>query len=169
MDAANAQRPRTRMPAIFAAERTLGRLAKWLRLMGFDTLSEIDYPRGSFLPQIGPQRVFLTRTQRLRDTAVGLGTIFIQANDPTQQAVELVRKAAIRREDLRPFSRCVRCNAGIEAVARIAVWRSVPDYVWNTRVDFSACPQCGRVYWKGSHTERALKMLEAILVAAEGG
>jgi hypothetical protein len=63
----------------------------------------------------------------------------------------------------------VRCNAGIEAVARIAVWRSVPDYVWNTRVDFSACPQCGRVYWKGSHTERALKKIEAILVAAEGG
>ncbi len=70
------------MPAIFAAERTLGRLAKWLRLMGFDTLSEIDYPRGSFLPRIGPQRVFLTRTQRLRDAAVGLKTIFIQANDP---------------------------------------------------------------------------------------
>jgi uncharacterized protein with PIN domain len=154
------------MPASFAAERTLGRLVKWLRLMGFDTLSESEYPKGAFMQHIGPGRVFLTRTQRLREAQAGGGTIFIQANDPTEQAIELVRKAGIRPEDLRPFSRCIICNEEIAPVTRSAVTRWVPDYVWNTQAHFSSCLKCGRVYWKGSHTERALKKLNDIIPAA---
>ncbi len=155
------------MPTIFAAERTLGRLGKWLRLMGFDTLSESEYPKGSFMQRIGPERVFLTRTQRLQGAAIGLKTIFIQANDPAEQVFELIYKAGIRSQDLRPFSRCIICNERIETVAKHAVARSVPDYVWNTRTDFSTCPKCGRVYWKGSHTERALQKLSDIFSASD--
>jgi hypothetical protein len=166
MEATNAQQPTTQMPAAFAAERTLGRLAQWLRLMGFDTLSEIEYPRGSFMPHVGPERIFLTRRRLLREAAVGLKTVFIQANDPKEQAAELVRKAAIRPEHLHPFTRCIRCNERIKAVDRAAVLRSVPEYVWNTQTKFSACPKCGRVYWKGSHTGRALTQLREILRAA---
>jgi uncharacterized protein len=153
------------MPTTFAAERTLGRLGKWLRLMGFDTLSENECPRGSFLKRVGPERIFLTRTDRLREAAIGLKTIFIQANDPAEQVLELICKVGIRPEDLRPFSRCLICNEPIETVAKNEVARSVPDYVWNTQTNFSMCPKCGRVYWKGSHTEGALKQLNEIFYA----
>jgi uncharacterized protein with PIN domain len=147
------------MPITFAAEKTLGRLGKWLRMMGFDTLSETEYPRGTFKRCIGPDRIYLTRTRKLIDVPVGLRTIFIQANHPAEQLVELVRKAAIRREDIRPFSRCILCNEPIVAIARHAVRESIPDFVWNTQANFSSCPKCGRVYWRGSHTERAWKQL----------
>jgi uncharacterized protein len=148
----------TRMPTTFAAERTLGRLGKWLRLMGFDTLLESEYPKGAFIQGIGPDRIFLTRTQRCVGTRMGLNTIFIRANAPADQVVELIRKAAIRQEDIQAFSRCITCNERIVAVAKHAVRGLMPDYVWNTQANFSTCPKCGRVFWKGSHTERAMKI-----------
>jgi hypothetical protein len=147
------------MPTTFAVERTLGRLGKWLRLMGFDTLSEIEYPKGSFMQHIGPERIFLTRTQRLLGTDAGLKTILIQANDPAEQGVELIHKADIRLEDTHPFSRCILCNERTVSVPKKTVQKSVPDYVWNTQTNFSTCLKCGRVYWKGSHTDRALKLI----------
>jgi hypothetical protein len=165
MDAAKAPQSTIGTPASFAVERTLGRLGKWLRLMGFDTLAELDYPQGEFMRHIGAERIFLTRRERLRDSP-GRKTLFIRANDPAEQAVDLIRQAAIRVEDLRPFTRCILCNEKTEAVARSAVPRSVPDYVWNTQTHFSACPKCGRVYWRGSHTERALKKLGDLFTAA---
>lgn len=150
------------MPTTFAVERTLGRLGKWLRLMGFDTLSEIEWPKGSFMQRVGPERIFLTRTQRLAAKSTGLQTILIRANDPGEQLAELIFKAAIRREDLQPFSRCILCNERIVTIAKDAVHRSVPDYVWNTHTRFSTCPTCKRVYWKGSHADRALNTLFGI-------
>jgi len=148
-----------RMPTTFAVEKTLGRLAKWLRLMGFDTLSENQYPYGSFMQHIGPERIFLTRTRRMAGERRSPKTIFIQANDPADQVVELIRKAGIRPNQLDVFTRCVICNEPIVAVAKKDLRRSVPDYVWNHQEDFSTCPKCGRVFWKGTHTERALKTI----------
>ena len=147
------------MPTSFAVERTLGRLGKWLRLMGFDTLSEIEYPRGTFMQRIGSERTFLTRMHPSLRAHAALKTIWIQSNHPRDQVVELIRKAAIRPEDLRPFSRCIICNEQIVYVPKDDVQRCVPDYVWDTQTRFHQCPKCGRVYWKGSHTERGLKRI----------
>ena len=147
------------MPTSFAVERTLGRLGKWLRLMGFDTLSEIEYPRGTFMQRIESERTFLTRTHQSLRVHAMLRTIFIQSNHPRDQVVELIRKTAIRLEDLRPFSRCIICNEPIVFVSKDDIQRLVPDYVWDTQTRFRQCPKCGRVYWKGSHTERGLKRI----------
>lgn len=147
------------MPTSFAVERTLGRLGKWLRLMGFDTLSEIEYPRGTFMQRIGSERTFLTRTHPSLRVHATLRTIFIQSNHPRDQLVELIRKTAMRLEDLRPFSRCIICNEPIVFVSKDDIQRLVPDYVWDTQTRFRQCPKCGRVYWKGSHTERGLKRI----------
>lgn len=150
------------MPTTFAVEKTLGRLGKWLRLMGFDTLSEIECPKGTFVQRIGWERILLTRTRRSAMTKTARSTIFIQANDPAEQVVELIQKASIRWEDTQPFSRCLLCNERIISVSRQAVLKAVPDYISNTQAVFSTCPKCGRVYWKGSHTERALKRLATV-------
>jgi hypothetical protein len=150
------------MQPSFAVEKTLGRLAKWLRLMGFDTLLETDYPRGRFAEHIDAGRVFLTRTQRVLRDRLPFKTVFIHSNDPMDQLAEVVLRAALRREDLRPFSRCLRCNEPIMAAAKEDIARAVPDYIWETHESFSRCPKCGRVYWKGSHTTRSLEKIETI-------
>lgn len=150
------------MPPSFAVEKTLGRLGKWLRLMGFDTIAETEYPRGAFTAHIDAGRVFLTRTQRALRTPAPFRAVFIQANDPFEQLAELVSKAALQRQDLRPFSRCLRCNDPIVAVSKDDIEGAVPDHVWQAHDTFSRCPKCLRVYWKGSHTARSLEKIEQL-------
>ena len=108
------EQPDTRFAACmqpsFAVEKTMGRLAKWLRLMGFDTLLETDYPKGMFARHIGPERVFLTRTRRALGSHSAFRTVFLHANEPMDQLAEVIKHAALRREELRPFSRCLQCN-----------------------------------------------------------
>jgi len=141
------------MAPAFAVERTLGRLGKWLRLMGFDTRMERDFPRGGFPGHVG-DRLVLTRTRSVCRTAPGRA-VFIAANDVTAQIAEVIRAVGLRESELHPFTRCLRCNEPIGAVPKAEVERQVPDYVWETQERFSRCPACGRVYWQGSHTARA--------------
>jgi uncharacterized protein with PIN domain len=150
------------MPPSFAVEKTLGRLGKWLRLMGFDTIAETEFPKGVFRAHIDAGRIFLTRTQRALRIPAPFRMIFIQANDPFEQLAEVVGKAALQPADLRPFSRCLRCNNPIVAVPKDDIERVMPDYVWQTHDSFSRCPKCLRVYWKGSHTARSLEKINSI-------
>jgi uncharacterized protein with PIN domain len=146
----------------FAVEKTLGRLAKWLRLMGFDTLLETDFPSAEFAGRIHAPRIFLTRTLRALRRASAFRMIFIHDNDPMRQLAEVVRQTAITFEDLKPFSRCVRCNEPTVVADVEAIRPSVPDYVQQTHDAFSRCPRCGRIYWRGSHTTRSLERIQSL-------
>jgi len=155
------------MQPAFAVERTLGRLGKWLRLMGFDALLECDCPRGDFLTRVGAGRVLLTRI-RSRFQAFPTGSaVFIEADDPVAQRAQVVRELGLREADLRPFTRCLRCNDPIVPVPKRDVERQVPDFVWETQARFSRCPACGRIYWKGSHTERASETLRRLFAGSD--
>lgn len=150
----------------FAVERTLGRLGKWLRLMGFDALLEAECPPGGFLARCDPGRTLLTRTRRTAETQAARRPIFIRSYDPFEQLEEVVRVLGLTAGDTRPFSRCLRCNAPIEPLPREEARGAVPDYVWETQLSFSRCPWCRRVYWRGTHTARSLERIEAVLSAA---
>ena len=149
------------MAPAFAAERTLGRLGKWLRLLGFDTIIETECPRGMFF-EPGSGRILLTRTRKVMTVHAAHQPLLIRANDPFEQLGEVVRAAALTLEDLRPFTRCLRCNEPIVPVPKAEVQRGVPDYVWQRYSDFSACPRCGRVYWPGTHTTRSFERIQEV-------
>lgn len=146
----------------FAVERTLGRLAKWLRLLGFDAVLETECPPGRFLERCGQGRILLTRTRREIAAHPGLHPVFIRANDPFKQIGEVIRALGITACDLRPFSRCLRCNLPIEVISREEARGAVPDYVWATRPGFSRCPRCLRTYWAGTHTARSLERIKTL-------
>lgn len=156
------------MPTSFAVERTLGRLGKWLRLMGFDAILESDYPQGTFEGPIIKDRIFLTRTRRVFRSRSGLKSVLVVANDPFEQLAAIIRQLDLRPEDMKPFSRCLRCNQPIVSVSKESVLGVVPDYVWETTSIFSRCLRCGRVYWPGSHTSRSLEKLNTIFELAHG-
>lgn len=138
----------------FQAERPLGKLAKWLRLLGFDTTWEGDPQTATTDEAAG--RVLLTRTRRGRRPPPGTRVHFVAANDPFRQLQQLVAALGIQRSDTRPLSRCIRCNQAIVAIGREEVRDKVPDYVWATHENFNTCRSCGRIYWPGSHTRRSL-------------
>lgn len=142
----------------FVAESTLGRLAKWLRLAGFDTLYDPHPPDAHALDRLAQQgrRTILTRTRRIQDRLGDEKVVLIAGNDPADQVRQLVHEMGWRPEDLKPLSRCARCNHLLRDVTKADVQHRVPEYVLLIHEAFQRCPGCRRIYWQGSHATRWL-------------
>ena len=145
----------------FAADASLGKLAKWLRLLGFDTLYVREIPNSRFM-EFGERRILLTRTERIRDQNRSYPLIFIRSNHPFEQLKEVIQALGLISADIRPFSRCIRCDFSIKTVDKESVRDRVPDYTWETCDTFQMCAQCGRIYWPGSHTERCRETIQRL-------
>jgi uncharacterized protein with PIN domain len=147
----------------FAAERTLGKLARWLRLLGFDTVFENEIESNRFLQRIRPGTILLTRTRQVQE-ALGASQrfVFIESNDPRKQVRQVVDELGIEKQDTRPFSRCLDCNVAIENIEKDKIYGQVPDYIWENNTTFQYCPECNKIYWPGSHTERSLERIEEL-------
>ena len=150
------------MDYCFAADRTLGKLAKWLRILGFDTIYESDVSTRGFYSQLDETRILLTRTQKMRKQFSEHRQVFIAGDDLFGQLRQVIDELAINFNESRPFSRCIRCNTPIVAVAKESVYGLVPDYIWETHDEFNRCRQCKKVFWPGSHTERSMEMIRRL-------
>lgn len=139
----------------FAADPSLGRLCKWLRILGFDALYESGCSGADFQTIQGEGRVLLTRIHQYREQFRDHRLIFIRHNHFRNQLDQVIEAAPISRTDIRPFSRCVRCNLPLRSVEKSDdLHRRVPDYIWRTRERFEECTRCDRVFWRGTHRDR---------------
>jgi uncharacterized protein with PIN domain len=136
----------------------LGRLSKWLRLLGYDTCYENEATDHELARRARAEgRVLLTRDRELADRR-GLETLLIRS-DQLEEQVEEVRDALGPPPDP-SLSRCSVCNALLEAVPREDVADRVPPFVLNTHSEFRRCTGCDRVYWSGSHVDAMDEELE---------
>ena len=148
------------MSFIFAADRTLGKLAKWLRLLGFDTAFGAEASTHCFKDQLENGRIVLTRTGSIREQLSDHRWVFILSNDLDSQLKQVITEIGIRRSDTQPFSRCIHCNIPIVEVDPDDVYGLIPDYIYENHSLFHKCPQCNRIFWPGSHFKRALERIE---------
>ena len=151
------------MDLSFAADRSLGNLSKWLRILGFDTLFGSDASIRWFIEQLQEGRILLTRTEKIRKLFSDQRLVFIESNAPIEQLKQVIDEFDITAADIRPFSRCIRCNLPVVIIEKEAVYGRVPDYIWETNKVFHACRRCERVYWSGSHTKRSMQRIQALL------
>jgi len=135
-------------------------LAKWLRILGFDTIFESDYAGRAFYDRLGQERVLLTRIVKMRDRFDANRLIFIQSDQVYEQLGQVVAELALTRADIRLFSRCLPCNSPISAADKQIVAGRVPDYIWENHDTFYQCRRCERIYWAGSHGERSRAVIE---------
>jgi len=149
------------MDPCFAVERTLGKLAKWLRLLGFDTVYEQDVSADTF-ENIKKKRILLTRTVHVWNRHASRACILIKSNVVFDQMREVIRACNVLPETLRPFSRCNRCNTVIRPVTKTAVYGKVPDYVWEAHDSFQICVQCEKIYWRGTHAAHSLEIIKQL-------
>jgi hypothetical protein len=127
----------------------LGRLAKWLRLLGYDTAYENDATDHELARRARAEgRVLLTRDRELANRR-GLQTLLIQS-ERLEEQVEEIQEALGSPPDP-SLSRCSVCNVVLEDISPDEVADRVPPYVLKTHTEFRHCPGCGRVYWSGSH------------------
>jgi uncharacterized protein with PIN domain len=146
----------------FATDVTVGKLGRYLRLAGFDTLCQHESPDGDFFNKLGLERVILTRSSQLGLRLKSHPLVLIRDNDPPKQLMQVVRTLNLKACDANPFSRCLVCNRVVQQISREAVTGRVPAYVWQRHHTFHACGKCGRIYWPGSHHDRMRKRLAAI-------
>lgn len=149
------------MTARFTVEKTLGKLAKWLRILGYDACGEPCGEAASKAAAVS-DRIVLTRTRRRCRELKGHPFVFIRSNDPFDQLKEVICGLGLSAHDLRPFSRCLLCNDPTEPVGKDAVRHLVPDFVWESHERFCRCRRCQKIYWSGSHTERGMARIAAL-------
>ena len=145
----------------FVAEMTLGKLAKWLRILGFDTIYGTNVA-GEKLTDTVSDRILLTRTKGIRNIKIAKECIFINSDHPFEQLREVVSTMGIEEEDIRLFSRCIQCNASIRSIEKNAVRGRVPDYIWETQDEFHTCSHCRKIYWSGSHVQRSRDIIKKL-------
>ncbi len=148
------------MTFYFAADRTLGKLAKWLRILGFDTTFELDVSAERFYTQLEKNRIVLTRNEKIKKKFRDDKLIFITSNHLDEQLKQVIAEIGIRPADTRPFSMCIHCNAPIVDVGLNEISGRVPDYIQETHNEFHTCLKCKRIFWPGSHTKRSMERIE---------
>jgi hypothetical protein len=138
----------------FLLDSHLGKLAKNLRLLGFDTRYQNDYsdPELSELSW-RENRILLTRDRGLLKRKQVRWGYLVREDDPWEQTISVVMRYNLA-ERLQPFTRCARCNGRLEKVDKGAVLDQLEPLTRKYYQDFSRCRACGQVYWKGSHFDR---------------
>lgn len=155
----------------FIADSMLGRLARWLRLIGHDTLYEPHIEDSLLLRTAREEkRTLLTRDTRLVKIRGLKDFLLLKENDPLDQLKHVItafnlipRDAAGKPVIIPDLSRCSLCNEVLDSVSREDAKTYVPEYVFRTVDSFKHCRICGRYYWKGTHHELLQKKLSEIV------
>lgn len=143
----------------FACDVMLGKLAKYLRILGFDATYPLgDVAHSDSYDQEDP-RVFLTRRRKV---SAYERTVYIKVENVREQLKEL-------KELIKPFidpdkvlSRCINCNVLLADVKKETIEHRVPEFVFHTYNAFKVCPRCDRVYWAGTHANHMSQLIEEI-------
>lgn len=141
----------------FVCDFMLGRLAKWLRLLGFDTLYyKSSEGKAIIYYNRKENRTILTRNESLAEKCED--AILIESENLMEQLKQMSSTVEIEN----PFSRCPVCNTEIEEVEKETIKNEVPPYIFEVHDEFKKCPECGRVFWKGTHYGEIKKVIDEI-------
>jgi len=149
----------------FIVDEMLGKLSKWLRILGYDTLYAKGMKDSTIVRiAIGEKRILLTRdTSMVRKKGVKQ-YLLIHSDHVIDQLRQVVRELNLPYPE-HSFSRCTICNVPLEPISKDEACRKVPPYVCITQEAFGICPECKRIYWKGTHYERMRERIKMIYSA----
>jgi uncharacterized protein with PIN domain len=151
-------------PRRFFADAMLGKLTKWLRILGCDVAFDPAISDREIADRARREgRVILTRdTLLIRRKEVRDDHFFVRGDSYRDQLRQVVAHFGIDPK-AGLFTRCVRCNEPLTEVVKPLVTEKVPPYVYRTQESFSSCSRCGRIYWKASHWKEMEKLRKEML------
>jgi uncharacterized protein with PIN domain len=144
----------------FVLDSHLGRLATYLRMLGFHALYRNDY-QDAELARIEhtDKRILLTRDRALlMRRAIDRG-YFVRGTNPRLQLLEVVRRFDLAGSAT-PFARCLNCNGLLQPVDKESIEHRLAPRTKTHFQEFQICPSCNRIYWKGSHYQRMVRFLD---------
>ena len=140
----------------FVADSMLGKLAKWMIAAGFDVVFKKNSTREFVLITAKEEgRTILTRDPAIKES----GTVFIESDHFQEQMEQVFELIGIPSSE-KAFTRCLDCNIILIPADKNKVEGKVPPYVFKTHRIFLICPQCDKIFWKGSHYDRMKEILE---------
>ncbi len=144
----------------FITDRNLGTLAKWLRILGYDTFYERGDADFDFLGKAAAEgRVALTRKRDLARRPHPAGLVVVKADKAPDQLAEVLEALTIIPDPVKRMTLCLRCNVPLEAIPKETAAGRVPVYVCQKYGQFRRCPLCRRIYWPGTHRKRVEEYL----------
>lgn len=148
----------------FIVDHNVGKLAKWLRIMGYDTLFFDGSNDSSMVSTaLNEERVILTRDTQIMKrrvvTSGRLNAIFIRSDEPEQQMCQVIEDLNLDCQ-FRPFAVCLECNQPLLERSKQQVEERVPPYVFQTQSQYMECPVCHRIYWRGTHWQAMTRKLD---------
>jgi uncharacterized protein len=147
----------------FVVDVMLGRLAKWLRIAGFDVLYSNRFTDDELVAlSHGEDRILLSRDTRLLIRKSVKEFIFLES-DRIQEQIRQILHATQTERLSEILTRCLACNDVLVTVSREQVRGNVPPYVFATQPSFKRCPRCHKVYWAGTHRQAVIRTLEQLL------
>lgn len=158
------------MPPRFIADINVGKLAKWLRIAGYDVLLPRDVDDASLInTALREGRILLTRdTNTMRRRVVADGTVKVILLESEKVGEQLRQALASLGEEAAPeLSRCIRCNEPLVPRSKGEVAGQVPPHVFQTQESYMQCPRCGRIYWRGTHWEQMKRRLEELRTTSD--
>jgi len=147
----------------FIADVMLGRLARWLRIAGFDVLYSNRFSDDELVSiSNGDGRILLSRDTRLLVRKAVRNFIFLESQDiqdQIRQIFEAIQVTALPSL----LTRCLSCNKALVEASPESVRQRIPAYVYETQSRFKSCPECRKVFWAGTHRSSVVKILEKLL------
>jgi uncharacterized protein len=142
----------------FIADVMVGKLARWLRVLGFDVAYSNKYSDDEILQTAETEdRVILTRDTGLTKRRTKAQCLLVSSGNYKEQVRQVIDEFGLKDFDV--FSRCLECNAPLQAVDKEEVFERIPPFVYLTQKRFAICPLCKRVYWHGTHPNNMLNRI----------
>ena len=145
----------------FICDDMLGKLAKLMRALSFDTYFQKDIQDHQLLRKaLEEERVVVTRDRKLVQVKTIPHYVLIWSDQPLAQLEELLQKLSVSLKKENVFSRCMECNTILKRIDKEKVKDKVYPYVYQTQENFWHCPTCDKIYWAGTHIQRMQEKLK---------
>ena len=156
----------------FMVDQNVGKLARWLRIMGYDArLFKGKDDSQMVAIAVKEERVLLTKdTQVMKRRVITSGmlkAIFIESDEPEQQMCQVIGSLNLDCW-FKPFAVCLECNQPLVERSKHEVKNLVPPYVFQTQNQYMECPACHRIYWRGTHWQAMTRNLKKLLKCSAG-
>ena len=153
----------------FITDATLGKLAKWLRLLGYDT---VVFPKEAGREMLrlatAEGRIVLTKRMDMLERQFSGCLYLVKDNDISHQLNDIIGKFSLKIDKQKMFGICLKCNNRLHSVSAEEVRNLVPSYVFENCTRYNQCPSCHNVYWTGTHQRNALQFMEKHLANFHG-
>jgi len=151
----------------FIVDHNVGKLAKWLRMIGYDAtlftgIDDTDMVNTALLEN----RILLTRDTQIMQRRVAtngqLKIILIESDRFEEQIQQVVHALKLDRHDFHPFTLCMECNMPLVNRSKEDVKNKVPSYIFQPQTQYMECPVCHRIYWRGTHWQSMVRKIERL-------